>query len=50
MYGRANPKPLPPSYDSDDLRRMREAERLLLTERMRTDKSGARARGGARAI
>lgn len=26
MYGRANPKPLPPSYDADDLRAMRAAE------------------------
>lgn len=23
MYGKLNPKPLPPSYDSDDIRRAR---------------------------
>ena len=26
MYGRANPKPEPPSYDAEDMRKMRAAE------------------------
>lgn len=30
MYGRANPKPTPPSFDADDVRKMRAAEEARL--------------------
>lgn len=30
MYGRANPKPLPPSFDAEDMRKMRAAEETRL--------------------
>ena len=32
MYGRANPKPIPPSYDADDMRAMRAAEERAALE------------------
>ena len=40
MYGRANPKPIPPSYDAEDLRAMKAVEeREALAER--TNVTGA---------
>jgi hypothetical protein len=32
MYGKANPKPLPPSYDAEDMRAMRAAEERAALE------------------
>ena len=42
MYGRANPKPIPPSYDADDMRAMRAAEERAALE-ARASATGARA-------
>ena len=40
MYGRANPKPVAPSYDADDMRAMRAAEERAALE-ARASASGA---------
>ena len=42
MYGRADTKPRPPTYDADDLRAMRAAEERLALE-ARADVTGAHA-------
>ena len=44
MYGRANPKPEPPSYDAEDMRKMRAAEEKDLL-RARAAEASAAARG-----
>ena len=44
MYGRANPKPEPPSYDAEDMRKMRDAEEKDLL-RARAAEASAAARG-----
>ena len=41
MYGRANPKPEPPSYDAEDMRKMRDAEEKDLL-RVRAAEASAR--------
>lgn len=43
MYGRANPKPEPPSYDAEDMRKMRAAEEKDLL-RIRAAEANASAR------
>ena len=47
MYGRANPKPEPPSYDAEDMRKMRAAEEKDLL-RARAAEASAAARARAR--
>lgn len=42
MYGRANPKPAPPSYDADDARAMRAAAEGRLALQASTPAAGAR--------
>ena len=43
MYGRANPKPAPPSFDADDMRRMRAAEERDLRLARERDAAAAAA-------
>ena len=43
MYGRANPKPTPPSFDADDMRRMRAAEERDLRLARERDAAAAAA-------
>lgn len=38
MYGRANPKPLPPSYTPEELKKMKAAEEASLLENMTTSR------------
>jgi hypothetical protein len=47
MYGRANPKPAPPSYDAEDMRAMRAAEERAALEARSSATGVTRARAGA---
>jgi hypothetical protein len=40
MYGKADPKPLPPSYTPEDLKRMANAEEQALLEDMSQTREG----------
>ena len=44
MYGRANPKPAPPSYDADELRAMRAAEERAALEARASGTGASRGR------
>ena len=47
MYGRANPKPEPPSFDAEDMRKMRAAEEKDLLRARAAEADAAARRSGA---
>ena len=46
MYGRADPRPLPPTYTAEDMKRMAAAEEEEMLEARRLTARGARCLGG----